>query len=110
LRYVVGNAIVGVQNAFIGFYNIAVKGINLLIKGANLFGAGLEPLEELAYKAFVPLVFNAEKATKKVLDVALALQEVKNAERMLEGKGTTTETIPKLWVVVWRKQLRRSKN
>jgi phage-related minor tail protein len=93
LKFVILNAIVMVQNYFIGWINLAIKGINLLIKGANLFGAGLEELPELGYKAFVPLVISANNAKGAVLDVADALRQVKNEERRLEGKGATT-TIP----------------
>jgi hypothetical protein len=94
LKFVVMNAIAGVQNYFIGFINIALMGFNALIKVANFFGADLKEQELLGFKAFTGLSSGADNAKGKVLDVALALQKVKNEERMLEGKGTT-ETIPK---------------
>jgi hypothetical protein len=94
LKFVVMNAIAGVQNYFIGFINIALMGFNALIKVANFFGADLKEQELLGFKAFTGLSIGADNAKGKVLDVADALRQVKNEERMLEGKGTT-ETIPK---------------
>lgn len=95
LKFVVMNAIAGVYNFFVVFINAAIKGINVLIKAANLFGAGITEISELGYMAFTGLNIGADNATKKVLNVAEALQKVKNEERMLEGKGTgTTPTIP----------------
>ena len=96
LKFVVMNAIAGVQNYFISFINIAIMGFNALIKVANFFGADLKEQELLGYKAFTGLSIGADNATGKVLNVAEALQKVKNEERMLEGKGTgTPSTIPK---------------
>jgi hypothetical protein len=95
LKFVVMNAIAGVQNYFISFINIAIMGFNALIKVANFFGADLKEQELLGYKAFTGLSIGADNATGKVLNVAEALQKVKNEERMLEGKGTgTPSTIP----------------
>lgn len=86
LKFVVMNAIAGVYNYFVTFINIAIKGINLLIKAANFFGAGLTEITELGYMAFTPLSIGADNAKGKILDVAGALQKVKNEERRLEGK------------------------
>jgi multisubunit Na+/H+ antiporter MnhB subunit len=110
LKFVVMNAIKAVMNFFIGFINAAIIGFNALIKVANFFGADLEEQELLGYKAFSGLSIGADNATKKVLNVAEALQKVKNEERKLEGKGTGTgtgPTIPRTWVVPPPKQSRR---
>jgi hypothetical protein len=74
-------------------------GFNALIKVANFFGADLEEQELLGYKAFTGLSIGADNAKGKVLDVADALRQVKNEERMLEGKGTT-KLFQRLWVLV----------
>lgn len=95
LKFVVMNAIAGVYNYFVTFINIAIKGFNALIKVANYFGADLDEQKELGYMAFTGLSIGADNAKGKVLDVADALRQVKNEERMLEGKGTgTPPTIP----------------
>lgn len=87
LKFVVMNAIAGVYNYFVTFINIAIKGFNALIKVANYFGADLQEQEELGYMAFTGLSIGADNAKGKVIDVADALRQVKNEERMLEGKA-----------------------
>jgi len=87
LKFVVLNAIAAVYNTFVGFANLAVKGLNLLIKAANMFGGEFEEIPELSYMAFSAIEIGADKATGKVLNVAEALQAVKNEERRLEGKA-----------------------
>jgi hypothetical protein len=77
LKFVVMNAIAGVQNYFIGFINIALMGFNALIKVANFFGADLKEQELLGYKAFTGLSIGADNAKGKVLDVADALRQGK---------------------------------
>jgi len=93
LKFVITNAIVMVQNYFIGWINLAIKGINLLIKGANMFGADLEEIPELSYKAFSALQIGANKATTAVRSTQMAVtQTADQLERMALG---VTKNAPK---------------
>jgi hypothetical protein len=93
LKFVVVNAIKVVQNYFIGWANLAIKGINLLIKGANLFGADLEEIPELSYKAFTALQIGANNATNSIKTTQMAVtQTADQLERMALG---VTKNAPK---------------
>jgi hypothetical protein len=63
LKFVFINTVTAVQNYFIGFINIAIMGINVLIKAANFFGAGLDEVGLIGFKAFTG-IGNAAKAAK----------------------------------------------
>ena len=66
LKFVFLNTIAAVQNYFIGFINLAIMGINVLIKAANFFGADLEEVGLLGFKAFTGIGNAAETAGKKI--------------------------------------------
>jgi TP901 family phage tail tape measure protein len=66
LKFVFINTIAAVQNYFIFFINLAIMGINVLIKAANFFGADLEEVGLLGFKAFTGIGNAAETAGKKI--------------------------------------------
>jgi hypothetical protein len=66
LKFVFLNTVAAVQNYFITFINIAIMGINVLIKAANFFGADIEEVGLLGFKAFTGIGNAAETAGKKI--------------------------------------------
>lgn len=66
LKFVFVNTVTAVQNYFISFINLAIMGVNILIKAANLFGADIEEVGLLGYKAFTGIGDAAETASKKI--------------------------------------------
>jgi hypothetical protein len=66
LKFVFVNTVTAVQNYFISFINLAIMGVNILIKAANLFGADIEEVGLLGYKAFTGIGNAAETASKKI--------------------------------------------
>lgn len=87
LKFVFVNTIAAVQNYFISFINLAIMGVNILIKAANFFGADIEEVGLLSYKAFSTFSSSAKKATRDVAGVQEGLRGVRNEERAMEGKS-----------------------
>jgi hypothetical protein len=70
LKFVFINTVTAVQNYFIGFINIAIMGINVLIKAANFFGAGLDEVGLIGFKAFTGIGSAAKSAKAQISGVA----------------------------------------
>ena len=70
LKFVFINTITLVQNYFITFINAAIIGINILIKAANFFGADLEEVGLIGFKAFTGIGSAAKAAKAEISGVA----------------------------------------
>ena len=95
LKFVFVNTVTAVQNYFISFINLAIMGVNILIKAANLFGADIEEVGLIGYKAFTGIGNAAQTAKGKISGVAevagaMAAKEggIQNVAKALSGVGS----------------------